>query len=150
MPSIRIGRRLLPDVAAQVPRAQADHRMVRVALIASSLLVLAGIAPAAQAATGETRIIVGRDPGLTGHERADIRRDADVKHVENLRLPDAEVVRTDAPSAALSALRNNPDVRYAAVDRVRHVTADPGLAYQWALDNTGHNLDSTSSDPSAH
>jgi thermitase len=112
--------------------------MVRVALIASSLLVLAGIAPAAQAATGETEIIIARDPGLSGSERAEIRQDAGVAHVRNLRLPDTEVVRTDDPRAALAALRRDPDVHYAEVNRTRRaLTNDSYFKYQWALSNTG-------------
>jgi subtilisin family serine protease len=113
---------------------------VRVTLTLS-LLVLAVLAPAAQAATDDTHIIVGRDPGLSGSERAEIRRDAGVKHVENLRLANIEVVATDDPKAALAALRSDPDVRYAELDRSRHAfTNDPDYSAQWALENTGHNL----------
>src|SRR3954470_5230725 len=93
--------RPMPDAAAQAVRRRADHRGVRIALVVS-LLLLAAVAPAAQAATGETRIIVGHDSGLTGSERAQIRREADVEHVANLQFADTEVVQTDDPKAALT------------------------------------------------
>jgi subtilisin family serine protease len=113
---------------------------VRVALTLSFLL-LAVLAPAAQAAPGETRIIVGRDPGLSGRERADIRRDAGVDLVRTLGLPNTEVVTTADPQAALADLRKNPDVRYAELDRVRHaLTNDTYFSYQWAIENTGQDL----------
>jgi subtilisin family serine protease len=113
---------------------------VRLALTLT-LLVLAVLAPAARAATGETRIIVGRDPGLTAGERASIRQDAGVRLVRTLRIANTEVVTTGDPTAALAQLRSDPDVQYAEIDRVRHAfTNDPGYAGQWALDNTGSNL----------
>jgi thermitase len=107
-----------------------------------SLLLLAIAAPAAEAATDETRIIVGRDPGLTAVERAGIRDDAGVELLRTLRVSDTEVVtapRADA-AAALRELRADPDVRWAVRDRIRRVAADPAVPYQWALDNTGNNL----------
>src|SRR3954465_13625446 len=79
--------RPMPDAAAQAVRRRADHRGVRIALVVS-LLLLAAVAPAAQAATGDTRIIVAREPGLTGAERAEIRHDAGVRHEATLPLPD--------------------------------------------------------------
>src|SRR4051794_20554571 len=74
----RIGPRHMADPGLQRRSSAADEVGVRVALTLS-LLVFALLAPAAQAATGETRIIVGRDPGLTGNERAAVRRDAGVE-----------------------------------------------------------------------
>jgi subtilisin family serine protease len=116
---------------------------MRVALT-FSLLVLAVLAPAAQAAASGTRIIVRRDPGLTGAERADVRSDAGVELDHTLRIPNTEVVTTDHPQASLAVLRKDPDVRYAEIDHVRHaVAADPDFHFQWALDNTGTNLSDT-------
>jgi subtilisin family serine protease len=130
----------MPDPRPHAITPRADHGRVRVALTLS-LLLLAALAPAAQAASGETRIIVGRDPGLSSGERAAIRHDAGVVHVENLRLDNAELVQTDDPRAALAALRRSPDVQYAQIDHLRHAfTSDPIFKYQWALDNTGTNL----------
>src|SRR6476660_6985405 len=100
MSSCRIGPRHMPDPRLQVGAPRADHARVRVALTLSFLL-LAVLAPAAQAAPGVTRIIVGRDPGLSNTERASIRQDAGVKLVRTLRVPNTEVVTTTDPQAAL-------------------------------------------------
>ena len=114
--------------------------MVRVALT-FSFLVLAVLAPAAQAAPGVTRIVVGRDPGLSSGERTSIRQDAGVKLLRTLRVPNTEVVTTTDPKAALAALRADPDVRYAQIDHIRHAfTNDTDYGTQWALENTGSNL----------
>jgi thermitase len=113
---------------------------VRVVL-ALSLLVLAGLAPAAQAATAPTRIVVARDPGLSATEKADIRHDAGVSLLHTLRIPNTEVVTTHDPKAALAALDQDPDVRYAQVDQLRHAfSTDPDFSSQWGLQNTGTNL----------
>jgi subtilisin family serine protease len=113
---------------------------VRIALTLS-LLLLAALAPAAQAASKETRIIVARDPGLSGAERTGIRHDAGVDLVRRLRVADAEVVTTEDPRAALAALRSDPNVRSAEIVRTRHAfTNDPAYVTQWALENTGDNL----------
>jgi thermitase len=130
----------MADPAAQVTRRRADHRGVRAAL-AVSLFALAALAPAAQAATGETQIVIGRDPGLSRADRADIRRDADVTLDRTLRVSNTEVVTTDDPKAALAALRSDPDVRYAQVVQYRHTfSADAFYGYQWGLENTGENF----------
>src|SRR5689334_21248117 len=130
----------MPDPAAQAVPARADHRRVRIALVVS-LLTLAGLAPASQAATTETQIVVGRDPGLTRAERTDIRRNADVTLDRTLRVANTEVVTTDDPSAALAALRSDPDVRYAQVVQYRHAfSSDTYFGYQWGLENTGANF----------
>jgi subtilisin family serine protease len=112
---------------------------VRFALALIIALLLLPVATAA--AAGETRIIVQRDPGLTAAERADIRQDADVELVEQLRVANTEVVVTDDPAAALARLRRDADVRYAQVDTVwRAFAPDPDRQYLWALENTGSNL----------
>src|SRR5262249_25574572 len=84
-------------------------------------------------------IIVKRAPGLTGKERADVRKDAGVKLVDTLSLPDTEVVRPRRDTgAALDALNADPGVAYAEVDRRVGVLSDDSLFSQlWALENTG-------------
>ena len=57
--------------------------MVGIRSIPLALLTLA-LLPASAAATPTTQIIVKREPGLTGAERADIRADADVRFVDDL------------------------------------------------------------------
>jgi hypothetical protein len=130
----------MPDWRSQAARRAADALSVRRTLTLA-LFAFAALAPAAQAATGETRIIVGRDPGLTPSERADVRHDAGVDLLHTLRIPNTEVVTTDTPSASLAELRRDPDVRYAEIDRIRHAfTNDEYFGSQWALENTGSNL----------
>jgi subtilisin family serine protease len=94
--------------------------MVGIRPLFLAILMLAAI-PVSAAANTDTRIIVKREPGLTGAERADIRADADVRYVESLPLPRTEVV-TAAPGDVRDALRDlnaDPDVAYAERDRVR-------------------------------
>src|SRR5919206_4379701 len=109
MPWSRIGRRHMPDWRSQAARRAADALSVRRTLTLA-LLAFAALTPAAHAATTETRIIVGRDPGLSKAERADIRHDAGVDLLHTLRIPNTEVVTTDTPTASLAQLRRDPDV----------------------------------------
>ena len=83
--------------------------------------------PAAAADAGAERIVVGRAPGLSPAERADVRADAGVELLDALSVADAEVVRpADGDvDAALRALRSDPDVRWAQRDHVRHLAALP-------------------------
>jgi thermitase len=112
---------------------------VRRALVVVLALVALPV-PAARAADDPTRIVVGRDPGLSPAERADIRHDADVRLLKTLPVANTEVVTTGAPKAALAELRADPDVRYAEVDHVRHALSDdPDFDAQWALVNDGGN-----------
>jgi thermitase len=84
-------------------------------------------------------IIVKRAPGLSSAERADVRKDARVKLVDTLSLPNTEVVRPKQDTgAALAALNADPDVAYAEVDRsVGALSDDPYFSQLWALNNTG-------------
>ncbi|WP_051324443.1 S8 family serine peptidase [Candidatus Solirubrobacter pratensis] len=101
-----------------------------------ALVVLALASLPAQASAAD--IIVRRDAGLDRSERADIRRDAGVKLVDTLTLPDTEVVRAGDPRAALAALNADPDVHYAELDGQVHLFSDDALfTQQWALQNTG-------------
>ena len=70
--------------------------MVGIRSIPLALLALA-LLPASAAATPTTQIIVKREPGLSGAERADIRADADVRFVETLSL---RAPRSSPPSRA--------------------------------------------------
>jgi len=84
-------------------------------------------------------IIVKRAPGLSSKERAGVRRDAGVKLVDTLSLPDTEVVRPKQDAgAALDALNDDPDVAYAELDRpVGALSDDTYFSQLWALQNTG-------------
>ena len=95
-----------------------------------------------QAAAADT-IIVKRAPGLDAAERADLRADAGVRHVDTLALPDAEVVSVPSRrvDAALRALEADPDVRYAERTRPVHAFGtDPRLVDQWGFENLGQTV----------
>src|SRR4051794_1308765 len=102
-----------------------------------ALVVLAFVALPASAQAQE--IIVKRAPGLNSRERSDLRKDAGVKLVDTLALPDTEVVRpTKSTGAALSALNADPDVAYAELNRsIGALSNDTLFSQQWALENTG-------------
>jgi thermitase len=101
------------------------------------LVVLAFVALPATAQAQE--IIVKRAPGLSSRERSDLRKDAGVKLVDTLALPDTEVVRpTKSTGAALAALNADPDVAYAELNRsIGALSNDTLFSQQWALENTG-------------
>jgi subtilisin family serine protease len=111
----------------------------------AALLVLAAplMAPPAASATD---LIVRRDPGLSAAERAGVRADAGVDFDHRLRLPDTEVVSVPAADAAeaLSALRADPDVRWAQRDdgvKAQAATgADPYWGELWGLNNAGQTI----------
>jgi subtilisin family serine protease len=111
------------------------HRSLSLALLLLALL------PASAAANPGTEIIVKRDAGLSGAERADIRADADVRFVETLPLPRTEVVAA-APGDVNDALRDlnaDPDVAYAELNRpVRALTNDEHFTKLWGLQNLGN------------
>ena len=124
-----------------------DHTRVKRSLSVVALLLATLLVPAAAAQADSTvRIIVKRDPGLSGAERAAIRADAGVQHVESVPLADTEVVsapKADA-AAALKRLNANPDVRYAEPVVTYHAVDAPGndtyFNELWALDNTGQTI----------
>ncbi len=103
-------------------------------------LVLVVLAIAALPARAQAEnIIVRRAPGLARSERADLRRDARVKLVDSLSLPDTELVRaTQDTGDALAELNADPDVAYAELDRpIGALTNDTYFSQLWALQNTG-------------
>src|SRR4051812_10592027 len=112
------------------------------AVLALFAALLAAAAPAARA-DDTVELVVRRDAGLTPAERLDVRADAGVRFDRRLRLPDAELVTVPAAdaAAALQALRDDPDVRWAQrngeVRAAAAGTADPYFPYQYALRNTG-------------
>jgi subtilisin family serine protease len=111
----------------------------RLLLVLLAPVLLAAPASAHAADTG-TRIVVAHDPGLDAGDRADVRADAGVQLLHTTRLDDVEVDVAADPGAALARLRSDPDVRWAVVDQRRTaLAADPLLASQWALLNTGSN-----------
>jgi subtilisin family serine protease len=106
------------------------------------LCVMGCVVPAAAHADG---IIVQRDPGLSAHERADVRADAGVKLEHTLSVPNVEVVEAPAGRAerALAALNRDPDVQFAVPGVRVHAAGrpwDPRYSEQWALDS-GENPD---------
>jgi subtilisin family serine protease len=97
-------------------------------------------------------IVVAREPGLSASERSDLRADADVDHVRNMRLPDLEVVRAEPGRLveAVRALEADPDVRYAVPDVQAHAaTSDPYWSLMWGLRNTAQPIDGFVGTPGA-
>src|SRR3954468_6665209 len=91
---------------------------------------------------GVRDILVARDRGLPAAARGDLRAAAGVTHVENLPLPDTEVVRAPAGGLieAVDALQAEPGVRYAEPNGPVHAaSADPDWPDLWALQNDGVN-----------
>jgi subtilisin family serine protease len=125
---------------------QVSRKTARVALLGVLAVALLA-APACARAAESVDLIVGRDPGLSARERAEIRADAGVTYERRLRLSDAEVVSVPAEEAeaALRELRADPDVRWAQRDagvRATAVTgADTYWSLLWGLDNTGQAID---------
>jgi subtilisin family serine protease len=105
-------------------------------VLALTFAIVALPIPAARAADPPARIVVSRDPGLTGGQRADILQDAGVTLQQTLPVARAEVV-TAVPgdtAGALRDLRADPRVTWAEVDHVRHIASDDEyFADQWAL-----------------
>ena len=114
--------------------------MVKRLALAFFLCALVALLPGAAAASAsQVNLIVGLQPGLGGAERADVRRDADVRFDQRLLLPRAELVSVDASRAAqaLRDLRADPDVKFAERDRViRAFSDDEYFSLQWALDES--------------
>jgi subtilisin family serine protease len=84
----------------------------------------------------ETRIIVGREAGLSASQQQQIRADAGVSLSDKLPVH-AELVTVPAGKAskALSELRSDPDVRYAELDSIVHSdsTNDTLWSSLWGL-----------------
>jgi subtilisin family serine protease len=121
-------------------RVKAAVRALAAALAATSLL------PATAAAADTARIVVARDPGLSAHERADVRARAGARFAEALPMPNTEVVTVpaDRVGAAVRALNADPDVRWAepdAIVRAFTIPTNDRLAGElWALENTGQRV----------
>jgi subtilisin family serine protease len=118
-------------------------RPLSLAILMLALLPASAAAnPATRITNPATRIIVKREPGLTAAERADIRADAGVRHVESLPLPRTEVAAA-APGDLRDALRDlnaDPDVTYAERDRPVRAFAlpnDPEFHRLWGMHNVG-------------
>jgi subtilisin family serine protease len=123
--------------------------VVLVAVLAVASPARADVAPLSVAQTqrledeGVRDIIVKHRPDLSSSERADLRANADVTHLRNLVLRDAELVR--APTGqlveAVRELSADPDVVYAEPNQpVQAASADPYWSLLWALDNTGQTV----------
>src|SRR3954453_3854517 len=106
---------------------------------ALAILALAFAAPqTARAAEGD--IIVQREPGLTGHERAELRAGAGVELVSTLPIAHTELVapRDGDVADAVAALRADGYVVSAEPDPRVHAFAAPNDFYWsslWALDS---------------
>jgi subtilisin family serine protease len=112
--------------------------------------------PAAQIraiqAQGIREIIVKRAPGLSATAQAGLRAQAGVSYVGPGPLPDTELDRAPAGglSAAIGALRSDPQVQYAEPNAEVQATAgpnDPYFGQQWALSNTGQSVEGVSGTP---
>src|ERR687896_631526 len=122
-------------------RGQAIPRSMGRLPIVCALALLAWLPTASFAQTSE-RLIVKRVPGLSAAERADLRADVGANLVEDLRLPQTEVVTVPTHGAedALAELNADPAVVYAEPDELRSALAppdDPWWPYMWGLANTG-------------
>jgi subtilisin family serine protease len=110
------------------------------------------LAPFAAPTPPVTEIIVAREAGVNASERADLRADADVVHVANLRVANTELVRAPEGEldAALKALNADGDVRYAEANVVvRAQTNDTHWNRLWGLHNTGQWVDGAAGIPDA-
>ena len=112
-------------------------KRLALSLFAAALITL--LPAAASASASQVNLIVGLQPGVGGAERAEVRREADVRFDQRLLLPRAELVSVDASRAAqaLSDLRADPDVAFAERDRVISAFSDDEyFSRQWALDES--------------
>ncbi len=95
----------------------------------------------ATARADQGEIIVQREPGLSGHERAELRQDAGVELVSTLPIARTELVKPQDGDVrdALTALRGDDEVVSAEPDtRVQATTTVPNDFYWtslWALSN---------------
>src|SRR5262245_61610408 len=105
------------------------HSRMGLACAVVLLCALGWVAPASSRASD---IIVGRDAGLSGSERAAVRADAGVRHERELPVADTEVVSAPAGHAqqALAALAADPDVRYAVPDVAVHAAVGQTTPYE--------------------
>src|SRR5689334_17028823 len=112
---------------------------MRRSAVGLSFLLLAAFPAAARAEAGD--IIVQREPGLTSHDRAEIRQEAGVDLVSTLPIASTELVKPQDGDivGALDALRNDDDVVSAEPDtRVQLTAAAPNDFYWtslWGLSN---------------
>jgi thermitase len=117
--------------------------MVGIRPLSLALLMFALLAPASASAAPPTRILVQREPGLSGVEQRAVRTDARVRLVERLSVPDLEVVSVSShdANAALARLNDDPGVRLAEIDGTVHALdhgqPDPYMNRLWGLQNAG-------------
>ncbi len=98
------------------------------------VLALGATAPAAHAET----LVLAHDPGADAGDRAQLRREAGVRHVRDLRVAGLELVEVPdrEASATLADLRDADGVRWAQADPTAHafgLAADPYLPLEWGL-----------------
>ena len=101
------------------------------------VLLVAAVGATAPAAHAET-LVVAHDAGAGAGDRAQLRREAGVRHVRDLRVGGLEVVEVpdDRATAALADLRDADGVRWAQADPTAHAfgaVADPYLPLEWGL-----------------
>src|SRR4051794_2491862 len=129
--------------APQAGRGRADYEEVR--RLTLTLTLAASLALPA-AASAQDEIVVKRVPGLDRAERLAVRQDADVRLVDALTIPDAEVVRAADTDAALVALNADPNVAYAERDSaVTPFSSDPYFGSLYGMNNTGQPVNGSAS-----
>jgi thermitase len=101
---------------------------------------------------GVREIVVERKASVSAVERTKLRADAGVRYVRPGPLANTEIDR--APSggltAAVAALRRDPQVQYAEPNGEVHATStsnDPYFGLQWGLANTGQSVMGTHGTP---
>ena len=109
-----------------------------------ALIVCLLLPAAAQADDGD--VIVRFRSTADASERADTRRDADVRRQGSLPMPGLELVEPEAgvsASAAAAELNRDRDVLYAEPDAPRRALVVPSDRYfraQWGLENVGQTV----------
>ena len=122
---------------------------------AVALAALAGTLPSiadadtADPVTGGGEVIVRYLPGVSGDERAVARSNADVDYAATLLLPRTQVVSPEPGQrvgSAIAQLEDDTNVLYAEPNYVEQLDAlppnDPYASLEWALHNTGQDVNS--------
>jgi subtilisin family serine protease len=101
------------------------------------------------------QVLVRYAPGTDGQARIASRRSTQVRFARRLPVPGLQIVRT-APGvsvrSAIAALEQDPDVVYAAPNRVYRIAGvpnDPRFDQLWGLSNSGQAVASTGGTPDA-
>lgn len=114
-------------------------------VLACAVAALSVFVPAASAAPLAQQIVVGFEDGVSGAERAEIRRGADVEVLQSSRLASEQLVALDGDAGsrreALERLRARDGVAFAEPNFPAYAQSlpnDPSFADQWGLRNTAN------------